>query len=63
MDPDISYSAAIYQVKRIAKNNNMTEQEVLDIIDKCKTEKLLGIFGQETVNVLKVNLMLEGILQ
>ena len=41
----------------------MTEQEVLDIIDKCKTEKLLGIFGQETVNVLKVNLMLEGILQ
>ena len=63
VDPDISYSAAIYQVKRIAKNNNMTEQEVLDIIDKCKTEKLLGIFGQETVNVLKVNLMLEGILQ
>lgn len=63
VDPDISYSAAIYQVKRIAENNNMTEQEVLDIIDKCKTEKLLGIFGQETVNVLKVNLMLEGILQ
>ena len=63
VDPDISYSAAIYQVKRIAKNNNMTEQEVLDIIDKCKTEKLLGIFGQKTVNVLKVNLMLEGILQ
>ena len=63
VDPDISYSAAICQVKRIAKNNNMTEQEVVDIIDKCKTEKLLGIFGQEPVNVLKVNLMLEGILQ
>ncbi|MEG1291927.1 MAG: potassium-transporting ATPase subunit C, partial [Lachnospiraceae bacterium] len=33
-----------------------------DMIQKCTTKKFLGIFGEETVNVLKVNLMIDGIL-
>ena len=41
----------------------MTEDKVREIIDRCTEGKLLGIFGEETVNVLKVNLMLDGILQ
>ena len=32
------------------------------IIDECTDGRFLGIFGEETVNVLKVNLMLDGIL-
>lgn len=63
LDPDISPAAAEYQVARIAKARNISEQEVRDIIEKCTTGKFLGVFGEETVNVLKVNLMLDGILQ
>lgn len=62
LDPDISVAAARYQVPRLAKVNHMTENEVNEIIEKCTNHRILGIFGEETVNVLKVNLMLEGIL-
>ena len=61
LDPHIS-PAAEYQVARIAKANDMTEDEVGEIIKKCTDGKFLGVFGEETVNVLKVNLMLDGIL-
>ncbi len=60
--PHISPAAAEYQVARIAKANDMTEDEVWEIIKKCTDGKFLGVFGEETVNVLKVNLMLDGIL-
>lgn len=62
LDPHISPAAAEYQVARIAKANDMTEDEVREIIKKCTDGKFLGVFGEETVNVLKVNLMLDGIL-
>ena len=61
LDPHIS-PAAEYQVARIAKANDLTEDEVREIIKKCTDGKFLGVFGEETVNVLKVNLMLDGIL-
>lgn len=63
LDPHISSSAADYQVTRIAKANNMTEDEVRNIIKKCTDGRFLGVFGEETVNVLEVNLMLDGILE
>lgn len=63
LDPHISPAAAEYQVARIAKANDMTEDEVRAIIDKCTDGRFLGIFGEKTVNVLKVNLMLDGILK
>lgn len=62
LDPHISPAAAEYQVARIAKANNMTEDAVREIIDQCTDGRFLSIFGEETVNVLKVNLMLDGIL-
>ncbi len=62
LDPHISRAAAEYQVPRIARENNMTEEEVREIIETCTDGKFLGVFGEETVNVLKVNLMLDGIL-
>ena len=63
LDPHISPAAAEYQVARIAKANDMSEDEVREIIKKCTDGKFLRLFGEETVNVLKVNLMLDGILQ
>ena len=62
LDPDISPAAAEYQVARIAKANNISEQSVRKIIKKCTKGRFLGIFGEKTVNVLKVNLLLDGII-
>lgn len=63
LDPHISPAAAEYQVARLARANHMTEDEVRAIIEKCTDGRFLGLFGEETVNVLKVNLMLDGILK
>lgn len=63
LDPHISVAAAKYQAKRIAKANNISKDKVDDIIGKCTKGKFLWIIGEETVNVLKVNLMLDGILK
>lgn len=62
LDPHISVAAAQYQIPRIAKENHMTEQEVNAMIETYTTGKFLGIFGEEVVNVLEVNLALDGIL-
>lgn len=59
LDPHISPAAAEYQVTRIAKANDMSKEAVREIIDQCTDGKFLGIFGEEAVNVLKVNLMLD----
>ena len=63
LDPHISTAAAKYQVPRIAKERDMQEKEVEKIIDKYTTGRFLGIFGENTVNVLDVNLALDGILK
>lgn len=62
LDPHISPAAAEYQASRIAKARGLSEKQVYEIIGKCTDSPFLGIFGEKTVNVLKVNLMLEGIL-
>lgn len=62
LDPDISPAAAAYQVARIVQASGKTEDEVRKIIEECTTGRFLGMFGEETVNVLRVNLMLDGIL-
>lgn len=62
LDPHISPAAAEYQVARIAKANDMSEDRVREIINNCTSGRFLGIFGEKSVNVLKVNLMLDGIL-
>ncbi|WP_244834071.1 potassium-transporting ATPase subunit KdpC [Clostridium sp. BJN0001] len=63
LDPHISVAAAEYQVDRIAKNNEMSETEVENIIKKYTKGKLFGVLGEKTVNVLEVNLALDGILK
>lgn len=63
LDPHISPAAAEYQVTRIAKANDMSEDAVRAIIKKCTDGRFLGIFGEEMVNVLEFNLMLDGILE
>lgn len=62
LDPEISPDAAEYQVSRLAKATGKSEGEVREIIARCTKGRFLGVFGEPTVNVLKVNLMLDGAL-
>lgn len=62
LDPEISPDDAEYQVPRLAKATGKSEDEVREIIAKCTKGRFLGVFGEPTVNVLKVNLMLDGAL-
>ena len=61
-DPHISPAAAEFQVDRLAKTTGKSKQEIEAIIDACTEKPVLGVFGDETVNVLKVNLMLDNVL-
>ena len=63
IDPGVSVAAAKYQVERIAKARNVSVSDIEKIIDKYTTGRFLGVFGESTVNVLKVNLALDGILK
>lgn len=63
LDPGISVAAAQYQIERLAANTDYSEEEIRSIIDQCTTHKFLGLFGENYVNVLKVNLMLDDILK
>ena len=60
LDPHISVAAAEYQVERIAKARNISTGEVEQIIEKYTKGRALGVFGEETVNVLQFNLALDG---
>ncbi len=62
VDPNISPEAAEYQVARIAKERNIDENHVKNIIEEYTTERLLGFWGEPGVNVLKVNLALDELL-
>lgn len=62
LDPHISPVAAEYQVARLAAANDKSEEDIRAIIKACTTGKFLGVFGEEVVNVLQVNLMIDGIL-
>lgn len=61
-DPHISPAAAEYQVDRLAKNTGKSAAEIREIIEACTEQSQFGILGEPRVNVLKVNLMLDGIL-
>lgn len=63
LDPHISVAAAEYQIERIASERNIEVQDIQKVIDQYTTNKFLGVLGEETVNVLQVNLALDGILK
>lgn len=56
LDPHISPESAQIQVPRIAAASGLSEDEVQRIVDAHTEGKTFGIFGEETVNVLLVNI-------
>ncbi len=63
LDPDISPAAAEYQVHRVAEARGIPEDDVRAAIGAATKGRLLGVFGEPRVNVLQVNLILDGILE
>ena len=62
VDPNVSPEAAEYQVARIASARGISPDEVRAVIAANTTGRLLGFLGEPAVNVLKVNLALDGLL-
>jgi K+-transporting ATPase ATPase C chain len=59
LDPDISVASADIQIKRISKIRNIPEANLKQLILSNKEKPLLGLFGPEKINVLKLNLALD----
>ena len=57
LDSHISVEAAKVQMDRVAKNTGLSQEQLEKMIEENTSGKFLGIFGEETVNVLKLNLM------
>ena len=58
LDPDISVAYADLQAKRVATARHLTLLEVDAKIKAATHHRLLGFLGENTVNVLKLNLSL-----
>jgi K+-transporting ATPase ATPase C chain len=61
LDPNISVAAALYQVHRVAAARGLQESQVKSLVQKFAEGRQFGILGEPRVNVLLLNLALDGI--
>ena len=59
LDPDISPDSAFYQIPRVAKARNLSEDAVNKLVTAHVTPRDLGVLGEPRVNVLALNLDLD----
>jgi K+-transporting ATPase ATPase C chain len=61
LDPNFSVQAAKIQVPRIAKIRNISENKIYELINQSTEHPLIGMFGPEKINVLKLNIALNNL--
>jgi potassium-transporting ATPase KdpC subunit len=60
LDPDISPAAAEFQLGRVARVRGMSVETLRGIVAKHTSARQLGVLGEARVNVLELNLELDG---
>lgn len=60
LDPHISLAAAEYQLGRVAKVRDVSEESIRIILRQHTSERQLGVLGEPVVNVLELNLALDA---
>jgi K+-transporting ATPase ATPase C chain len=61
LDPNISLEAAQYQLPRVARLRGLSIDQIQALINQYTTGRFLGFIGEPRVNVLKLNLALDGL--